>query len=82
MRAWQRARAFAVVSGALAGAFAVMPRAVAAPAAVDAKSDEARAAFIRGNTAYNLGKYNEAIAAFEQAYGLSRHPEILFNLGL
>ena len=35
----------------------------------------------RGNTAYNLGKYADAIAEFERAYALSRLPEILFNLG-
>jgi tetratricopeptide (TPR) repeat protein len=69
-----------VVVAGLNGLPSLMPHAVAAPAA-DAKSDEARAAFIRGNTAYNLGKYGDAIANFEQAYALSRLPEILFNLG-
>ena len=34
-----------------------------------------------GNTAYNLGKYADAIAEFERAYALSKLPEILFNLG-
>ena len=59
-------------------------RALAAPAAADpaaARRDEAKAAFGRGNTAYNLGKYADAIAEFERAYALSRLPEILFNLG-
>ena len=46
-----------------------------------ARRDEAKAAFSRGNTAYNLGKYTDAIADFERAYALSRLPEILFNLG-
>ena len=46
-----------------------------------ARRDEAKAAFGRGNTAYNLGKYADAIAEFERAYALSRLPEILFNLG-
>jgi tetratricopeptide (TPR) repeat protein len=58
-------------------------RAVAAPT-VDpaaARRDEAKAAFGRGNAAYNLGKYADAIAEFERAYALSRLPEILFNLG-
>jgi tetratricopeptide (TPR) repeat protein len=70
--------------GAVAVALALggAPRALAAPAATatssasasaDAKHrEEAKAAFVRGNTAYNLGKYAEAIAAFEQAYALSR----------
>jgi tetratricopeptide (TPR) repeat protein len=59
-------------------------RAAAAPAAPDpgaARRDEAKAAFGRGNAAYNLGKYADAIAEFERAYALSRLPEILFNLG-
>jgi tetratricopeptide (TPR) repeat protein len=46
-----------------------------------ARRDEAKAAFGRGNVAYNLGKYADAIAEFERAYALSRLPEILFNLG-
>ncbi|HEY7375011.1 MAG TPA: tetratricopeptide repeat protein [Polyangia bacterium] len=46
-----------------------------------ARRDEAKAAFGRGNAAYNLGKYADAIAEFERAYALSRLPEILFNLG-
>src|SRR6476646_7843038 len=59
-------------------------RAMAATPPVDApaaRRDEAKAAFGRGNTAYNLGKYADAIAEFERAYALSRVPEILFNLG-
>jgi len=76
-----------VVSGLVAG---VAPVAAAADAAsantTSANSDaarreEAKAAFVRGNTAYNLGKYAEAIAEFEKAYALSRLPDILFNLG-
>jgi tetratricopeptide (TPR) repeat protein len=59
-------------------------RAMAAAPTVDAaaaRREEAKAAFGRGNTAYNLGKYADAIAEFERAYALSRLPEILFNLG-
>ena len=51
------------------------------PDAAAVRRDEAKAAFGRGNTAYNLGKYADAIAEFEKAYSLSRLPEILFNLG-
>ena len=66
-----------LVSGGRAAA-AVAPSAVDAEAA---RRDEAKAAFGRGNAAYNLGKYADAIAEFERAYALSRVPEILFNLG-
>jgi tetratricopeptide (TPR) repeat protein len=45
------------------------------------RRDEAKAEFNQGNTAYNLGKYEDAVAHFEKAYSLSRVPEILFNLG-
>ena len=61
------------------GGRALAASAVADPAA--ARRDEAKAAFGRGNAAYNLGKYADAIAEFERAYALSRLPEILFNLG-
>ena len=64
----------ALIGGARAAAAAAVD-----PAAV--RRDEAKAAFTRGNTAYNLGKYADAIAEFERAYALSRLPEILFNLG-
>ena len=56
-------------------------RAAAGPDPAAARRDEAKASFGRGNTAYNLGKYADAIAEFERAYALSRLPEILFNLG-
>src|SRR4051812_7749820 len=52
-----------------------------APDQAAARRDEAKAAFGRGNTAYNLGKYADAVAEFERAYALSKLPEILFNLG-
>ncbi len=77
------AAALAVLFTSTAPALVGGGRAVAATA-VDpaaARRDEAKAAFTRGNTAYNLGKYADAIAEFERAYALSRLPEILFNLG-
>src|SRR5580765_4156840 len=66
---------------ALAGGRGRRARAIAAPDPEAVRRDEAKAAFGRGNTAYNLGKYADAIAEFERAYALSRLPEILFNLG-
>ncbi|HVZ74594.1 MAG TPA: tetratricopeptide repeat protein [Polyangia bacterium] len=57
------------------------PSAQAAAATEQARRDEAKAAFARGNTAYNLGRYADAITEFEKAYALSRLPDILFNLG-
>src|SRR3954468_23016415 len=79
-----RATAAAGVAGAVIALLAGAPGAVAAPPPVSADSarrEEGKAAFVRGNTAYNLGKYPDAIAEFEKAYALSRLPEILFNLG-
>jgi tetratricopeptide (TPR) repeat protein len=65
------------VLGPMRGAFAAPP----ALSAADTRREDAKAAFGRGNAAYNLGKYGEAIGEFEKAYSLSRLPDILFNLG-
>jgi tetratricopeptide (TPR) repeat protein len=75
--------ALAVLIGSMVAMLAGGGRALAAaaPDQAAARRDEAKAAFARGNTAYNLGKYADAIAEFERAYALSRLPEILFNLG-
>jgi tetratricopeptide (TPR) repeat protein len=81
--------AVAVPVALLVASPAGVTRAAAAPAAPTvpppasdaARREEAKAAFGRGNTAYNLGKYDEAIREFEKAYALSRLPDILFNLG-
>jgi tetratricopeptide (TPR) repeat protein len=79
-----RTTVVATLAAAIAIATGGAGRATAAPsveAAAAARRDEAKAAFGRGNAAYNLGKYADAIAEFERAYALSRVPEILFNLG-
>src|SRR5438105_3542923 len=71
----------AVVSLGLVS-MATVAAAATSPASPEAaRREEAKAEFNQGNTAYNLGKYEEAVAHFEKAYGLSRVPEILFNLG-
>ncbi|NUP05394.1 MAG: tetratricopeptide repeat protein [Polyangiaceae bacterium] len=44
------------------------------------KQAEARALHQRGATAYDLGNFDEAIAAFRAAYELSPAPGLLFNL--
>ncbi len=74
---WTIAIALATLVAASASRAAAAP----APDPAAARRDEAKAAFGRGNAAYNLGKYADAIAEFEKAYSLSRLPEILFNLG-
>jgi tetratricopeptide (TPR) repeat protein len=43
--------------------------------------DVAREHYQRGQTAYDLGRYDEAINEWEAAYGLSNKPQLLFNLG-
>jgi hypothetical protein len=40
----------------------------------------AKAAFHEGLRAFNLGKWEEAVAAFEQSYKLSGDPALLFNV--
>jgi tetratricopeptide (TPR) repeat protein len=66
-----------IVVAAARGALAAPP----AQSAQDTRREDAKSAFARGNTAYNLGKYADAIGEFEKAYALSRLPDILFNLG-
>ena len=60
--------------------------AVLAPAGVsaqrrgDPRERQARALFEQGSLAYEEGRYEEAISAFEQAYGLSARPLLLYNI--
>ena len=51
-----------------------------APTTEDAKKAEARALYETGNTHYNLGEYDQAVAAFKKAYELSQAPGLLFNI--
>jgi hypothetical protein len=51
-----------------------------APAGDDAKRAEAKSLYEHGLSAYNLGKFPEAIAAFTKAYELSNAPGLLFNI--
>jgi tetratricopeptide (TPR) repeat protein len=52
-----------------------------APAEATA-SDEARAAYKAGKTAFRLGRFEEAIPKFEEAYALSGNAAVLFNIAL
>jgi tetratricopeptide (TPR) repeat protein len=42
---------------------------------------EARSLFEAGRTAYDEGRYDNALRYFQQAYELSGRPELLFNVG-
>ena len=43
---------------------------------------EARAIFSAGSVAFEDGRYQDALARFEEAYALSERPELLYNIGL
>jgi tetratricopeptide (TPR) repeat protein len=47
----------------------------------NAAETEARALFHAGRSAYGAGRYDAAVEYFQRAYGLSGHPELLFNVG-
>jgi tetratricopeptide (TPR) repeat protein len=73
------------------GAAAVVVAALAfgvceAPAAAQTKSEKAatdaraRELFAKGDAAYAEGRYEEALAAFQEAHDLSNRPQLLFNI--
>ena len=43
--------------------------------------DQAETTFFKGLAAYRAGRFDEAIADFQKAYALSKHRDMLFNLG-
>jgi tetratricopeptide (TPR) repeat protein len=56
----------------------------AATAAAPTQADEDREArflFEAGRTAYDAGRYREALAHFQGAYDLSLRPQLLYNVG-
>jgi tetratricopeptide (TPR) repeat protein len=53
---------------------------VTAPASAQSESEAAKAAFQEGKRAYNLGRWEEALAGFEKAYKLSGDTVLLFNV--
>ncbi|MFT3764269.1 MAG: hypothetical protein QM820_01915 [Minicystis sp.] len=51
------------------------------PAPADSVTQIARQRYTEGVKAYDAGKFEDARAAFLQAYALKRHPAVLLNLG-
>lgn len=55
---------------------------VAAPEQPSEPSEAARTAYDAGETAYRLGRFEQAASEFERSYALSGLPDILYNIGL
>ena len=53
----------------------------AAPALQADQDREARFLFEAGRTAYDAGRYREALGHFQHAYDLSQRPQLLYNVG-
>ncbi len=51
-----------------------------APASDEQKRAQAKALYEQGLSAYNLGNFDAAIAAFSEAYAISQAPGLLFNI--
>lgn len=66
---------------AVAIAIAIAIGSAPAAAATDALSQTAKTLYQSGLTDYNLGHYESALAAFDQAYRVRRDPAFLFNIG-
>jgi tetratricopeptide (TPR) repeat protein len=56
--------------------------AIAAAAPAAARQEEAKAEFLEGERLFQLGKFEEAISAYERAFGLDAQPAFLFNIAL
>jgi tetratricopeptide (TPR) repeat protein len=54
--------------------------AIASAARADSSTDEARAKFQQAEKAFNLGKFNEALAGYQDAYEAKPLPAFLFNI--
>lgn len=63
----------------VAGTTTLSPRSAYAQPKPD-KDTQAKELFAKGDTAYAEGRYEEALAAFQEAYGLSNRPQLLFNI--
>ena len=67
---------FVVVWGTVFGA----PSLAAAQGDADAAKERAKQLFIQGLQNYQAGRYNEALAAFNEANQVKPHPVMLFNI--
>jgi tetratricopeptide (TPR) repeat protein len=67
----------------VAVAAALLPVCVSAagPARADGKDPRAMELFEKSETAYDQGRFAEAIALLRQAYALEKEPVLLYNLG-
>jgi tetratricopeptide (TPR) repeat protein len=70
-----------VLAGLFVLGFAVMSTFAPAPARADENATEqARRHYEKGKQSFDLGKWDDAIAEFEQAYRLRSDPTFLFNM--
>ncbi len=58
----------------------LMALSVATPALCQDEDARARELYEEGTRLYDLGKYEESVAAFQLAYGLSKRPQLLYNM--
>ena len=77
--------AVALLGGlALSGLAEAQAGGIEDPAAGGVATDqdkEARFLFEAGRTAYDAGRYREALGHFQRAYDLSQRPQLLYNVG-
>ncbi len=74
-----RGRTHPAVAAALLVSLALALPGGAAPPP-DASVEEARAAYDKGSTEFDLGHYKSALASFEKAFTLRHVPALLFNI--
>jgi tetratricopeptide (TPR) repeat protein len=77
---WRAGRVAALV--VVTACAAAAPVFVSSPALAQPKDQDthAKELFAKGDTAYAEGRYEEALAAFQEAYDLSKRPQLLFNV--
>lgn len=80
MELMTRLTAYLALLSALCVAFTLAPAPAHAQRRGDPRERHARELFEQGEAAYEEGRYEEAISAFEQAYGLSARPLLLYNI--